>query len=326
MSTANELLEPETTSSTAVVSVSREGASTITLLEPVEEIHDEIDLTIAAPPLTRVATIDLSGFGTTIELGTTSRNGELLRLSLGDRSVHLLDASHPFIGDIVAMEIDAVSAGRDRAEFDAWLTDLTGVTFAVVADAPIEMPLTLKSIRSMARITSHPRCDRGLRELATLLGRNPEDVINDFRERSGFADLHGLVDLTTLSIAPAGATSARQYAVELGNLIDAVGTVLMVMAGRGLATVLTTSIERIEQRWLLGAGWPLADGLDGDLAEVLLGSRSRAGRAIPSWLRMHGLWGSVAAQRTPSMANVASHLHRNRIDLGSCIPRARTGR
>jgi hypothetical protein len=183
--------------------------------------------------------------------------------------------------------------------------------------------LSIDDVRSLARITGQPAADRPLRELAMLLGRHPEDSINDFRDRTGFHDLAGLVDLTTLSVNMSTSMSAKQYSSELGLLIDAVTTVIMVMAGQGEVSVITTSLEPVEHRWMVEAGWPLAETLDNDLAEIIRGTRSRAGRSVPSWVRAHGLWGAVASQRTVSMTNVATHLHRNRLDLGACIPRGR---
>lgn len=287
---------------------------------------ETIDLTGLDTPMTRVATIDLSAFGPALELATSGEDGERFRLSLGARSVHVIDAWHPLASMLVALEVSAVANIDETSQFEAWLQDLTGAVFAVVAQTPVNEPLTIDAVLSLARLTVHPRCDRGLREHARLLGRNPEDIINHFRERSGLANLDGLVDVTTFAVAPAASNSARQYSEELGVLIDAVATVLLVMAGRAEANVVTTSLARNEQRWLFEAGWPLADCLDTELAEVLLGTRSRAGRSIPAWFRLHGLWGAVASQRTVSLGNVAAHLHGNRIELGSCIPRTRNPR
>ena len=242
---------------------------------------------------------------------------------MGARTIHVLDASHRLIAALVEREIAAVSVGRNAAEFTAWLSATTGVHFVVVSTDNAAEMLSLDHVRSLARLVGQPAADLALRELATLLGRHPEDTINDFRERTGFSDLAGLVDLRTLTVASTQAISAEEYSSELGLLIDAVTTVAMVMAGQGQVSVITTSLEPIEHRWLIEAGWPLAETLDNDLAEILRGSRSRAGRSVPAWVRAHGLWGAVASQRTVSMTNVATHLHRNRLDLGACIPRGR---
>lgn len=271
----------------------------------------------------RTATIDLSGVGAAIQLGDGAEPGEVLRLTMGLRTVHVVDLSHRLVPALFEREIAAVSVGRDEAEFTAWLRDTPGANFVVVSTASAVELLSLDNVRSLARLVRQPTADHALRELATLLGRHPEDMINDFRERTGFSDLAGLVDLRTLSVTSPHAISAKEYSSELGLLIDAVTTVVMVMAGRGEVSVITTSLEPIEQRWMIEAGWPLAETLDNDLAEILRGSRSRAGRSVPSWVRAHGLWGAVASQRTVSMTNVATHLHRNRLDLGACIPRGR---
>lgn len=276
--------------------------------------------------LGRVATIDLSAFGAPLELEPSPNDGELFRLAMGSRSLHVINNAHIAASLLVEMEIAAAANGGAVGEFETWLADSTGALFAVIVETGTDLPLHVDQVCSFARLTADPRCDRGLRELAILLGRNPEDIINDFRERSGLSSLDGLVDVTTFTVAPVASLSARQYAEELGFLIDGVATALMVMAGRGEASVVTTSLARNEQRWLFEAGWPLADCLDADLAEVLLGNRSRAGRSIPSWFRLHGLWGAVASQRTMSLGNVTTHLHRNRIDLGSCIPHSRNAR
>jgi hypothetical protein len=270
----------------------------------------------------RTATIDLSGVGAAIQLGGGSEPGELMRLSFGDRTVHVMNGHHRLMTELVAAEVEAVGIGHNSAEFAAWLGDVAGVNFVVVSGGTDEH-LAMDNVRSLARLTRQPGADRSLRELATLLGRHPEDMINDFRERTGFQDLAGLVDLTTLSVPTGTALSAKEYSSELGLLIDAVTTVLMIMAGQGDVSVITTSLEPIEQRWMIEAGWPLGETLDNDLAEIIRGSRSRAGRSVPGWVRAHGLWGAVASQRTVSMANVATHLHRNRLDLGACIPRGR---
>lgn len=297
------------------------ATTTATAIRPAD--INTIDLTTDSAPRTRVATIDLSAFGAPLELAPSGTDGELFRLAMGTRSIHVVDATHTLIPALFEIEVDAVANGRDVGEFHAWLADTEGAFFAVIAETSRDAMLVLSEVRSFARLTLHPRCDRGLRELGRLLGRHPEDIINDFRDRSGLANLDGLIDVTTFTIAPQASRSVRQYAEELGFLIDGVATALMVMAGRGEACVVTTSLARAEQRWLFEAGWPLADCLDADLAEVLLGSRSRAGRSIPAWFRLHGLWGAVASQRTISLGNVATHLHRNRIELGSCIPRTR---
>ena len=272
---------------------------------------------------TRVATIDLSGLGPAITLGGGAIPAERIRLHLGTRTAHLITSIHPLIDEIAAIELTGVSAVGDSEEFARWLGDLTDVQFVVVAESGEHDDLDIAKVRSIARLSMGIRRDHALRELAVLLGRHPEDVINDFRQRSGFGDLSGLIDVTTLSVNTLTVRSAREYSTELGLLIDALGTMLMVLSGRGEASVLTTSLEPVEQRWLVEAGWPLANGLDADLAEILRGSRSRAGRSIPAWVRSHGLWGAVVGQRTVSMANVAAHLHRNRLDLGACIPKSR---
>ncbi len=272
---------------------------------------------------TRVATIDLSGLGPSITLGDGATSAERIRLQLGTRSAHLITSIHPLIDEIAAIEFTGVSALGEPEEFEAWLSDLTDVQFVVVAESGEHDGLAIANVRSVARLSTGIRRDHALRELALLLGRHPEDVINDFRQRSGFSDLSGLIDITTLSVNTLAVRSAREYSTELGLLIDALGTMMMILSGRGEASVLTTSLEPVEQRWLVEAGWPLANGLDSDLAEILRGSRSRAGRSIPAWVRSHGLWGAVVGQRTVSMANVAAHLHRNRLDLGACIPKSR---
>jgi hypothetical protein len=272
---------------------------------------------------TRVATIDLSGLGPSITLGDGATSAERIRLQLGTRTAHLITSIHPLIDEIAAIELTGVSALGDPDEFEAWLSDLTDVQFVVVAESGEHDELAIANVRSVARLSTGIRRDHALRELALLLGRHPEDVINDFRQRSGFSDLSGLIDITTLSVNTLVVRSAREYSTELGLLIDALGTMMMILSGRGEASVLTTSLEPVEQRWLVEAGWPLANGLDSDLAEILRGSRSRAGRSIPAWVRSHGLWGAVVGQRTVSMANVAAHLHRNRLDLGACIPKSR---
>ncbi len=272
---------------------------------------------------TRVATIDLSGLGPSISLGDGATSAERIRLQLGARTAHLITSMHPLIDKIAAIELTGVSALGDSDEFAAWLGDLTDVQFVVVADSGEHDELAITDVRSVARLSTGIRRDHALRELALLLGRHPEDVINDFRQRSGFNDLSGLIDITTLTVNTLVVRSAREYSTELGLLIDALGTMMMILSGRGEAAVLTTSLEPVEQRWLVEAGWPLANGLDSDLAEILRGSRSRAGRSIPAWVRSHGLWGAVVGQRTVSMANVAAHLHRNRLDLGACIPKSR---
>jgi hypothetical protein len=283
------------------------------------ELRDPVD----DPNRVRTATIDLSGVGASIQLGGGSETGEVMRLSLGTRTVHVVNAQHRLAANLLVAEINAVGAGQNAAEFAAWLRNAAGVQFIVLSEGPAAEALSMDDVRSMARLTRQPAADRSLRELATLLGRHPEDLINDFRERTGFHDLAGLVDLTTLSVNMMGTMSAKQYSSELGLLIDAVTTVLMVMAGQGEVSVITTSLEPVEQRWMIEAGWPLAETLDNDLAEIIRGSRSRAGRSVPAWVRAHGLWGAVASQRTVSMTNVATHLHRNRLDLGACIPRGR---
>lgn len=300
------------------------ATATATVIRPAD--GGTIDLTQDTAPRTRVATIDLSAFGAPLELAPSGTDGELFRLALGTRSIHVVDASHALVPALFEIEVDAAANGRNVGEFHSWLADTAGAVFAVIAETSRDEVLLLSEVRSFARFTLHPRCDRGLRDLGRLLGRNPEDIINDFRDRSGLANLDGLVDVTTFTVAPQASRSVRQYAEELGFLIDGAATALMVMAGRGEASVVTTSLARTEQRWLFEAGWPLAECLDADLAEVLLGSRSRAGRSIPAWFRLHGLWGAVASQRTISLGNVATHLHRNRIELGSCIPRTRGSR
>lgn len=272
---------------------------------------------------TRVATIDLSGLGPSITLGDGATAAERIRLQLGTRTAHLITSIHPLIDQITAIELTGVSAVGDSEEFAHWLGDLADVQFVVVAESGEHDDLDIENVRSVARLSMGIRRDHALRELALLLGRHPEDVINDFRQRSGFSDLSGLVDVTTLSVNTLVVRSAREYSSELGLLIDALGTMMMILSGRGEASVLTTSLEPVEQRWLVEAGWPLANGLDSDLAEILRGSRSRAGRSIPAWVRSHKLWGAVVGQRTVSMANVAAHLHRNRLDLGACIPKKR---
>ncbi len=275
------------------------------------------------PSRVRTATIDLSGVGAAIQLGAGAEPGEVLRLAMGARTIHVVNASHRLVEALVERETAAVSVGRDATEFNAWLGDTTGVHFVVISTDNTAEILSLDNVRSLARLVRQPTADHALRELAMLLGRHPEDMINDFRERTGFSDLAGLVDLRTLTVTSTQAISAKEYSSELGLLIDAVTTVMMVMAGQGEVSVITTSLEPIEQRWLIEAGWPLAETLDNDLAEILRGSRSRAGRSVPAWVRAHGLWGAVASQRTVSMTNVATHLHRNRLDLGACIPRGR---
>ena len=274
-------------------------------------------------PRTRVATIDLSGFGPAINLGDAATAHERIRLQLGTRTAHLITRVHPLIDEITAIELTAVSAVGHAEEFAQWLDDLTDVQFVVVAESGERDDLEIANVRSVARLSMGIQRDHALRELSVLLGRHPEDVINDFRQRSGFSDLSGLIDVTTLCVNTLAVRSAREYSMELGLLIDALGTMMMILSGRGEASVVTTSLEPVEQRWLVEAGWPLANGLDSDLAEILRGSRSRAGRSIPAWVRSHGLWGAVVGQRTVSMANVAAHLHRNRLDLGACIPKSR---
>ncbi len=273
---------------------------------------------------TRVATIDLSGLGPAITLGDGATSAERIRLQLGTRTAHLITSIHPLVDEIAAIELTGVSAVGDSEAFAHWLGDLTDVQFVVVAESGEHDDLEIANVRGVARLSMGIRRDHALRELALLLGRHPEDVINDFRQRSGFSDLSGLIDETTLSVNTLAVRSAREYSMELGLLIDALGTMLMILSGRGEASVLTTSLETVEQRWLVEAGWPLANGLDSDLAEILRGSRSRAGRSIPAWVRSHGLWGAVVGQRTVSMANIAAHLHRNRLDLGACIPKSRS--
>ena len=272
---------------------------------------------------TRVATIDLSGLGPSITLGDGATTAERVRLQLGSRTAHLITSIHPLVRDVAAIELASVSAVGESDEFSRWLEDLTDVQFLVVAESGNHEDLTVDSIRGVARLSMGVRRDHALRELAVLLGRHPEDVINDFRQRTGFQDLSSLIDVTTLCVNTATVRSARQYSMELGLLIDALGTMMMILSGRGEVSVLTTSLEPVEHRWLVEAGWPLANGLDSDLAEILRGSRTRAGRSVPAWVRAHGLWGAVVGQRTVSMANVAAHLHRNRLDLGSCIPKGR---
>ena len=272
---------------------------------------------------TRFATIDLSGLGPSITLGDGATSAERIRLQLGTRTAHLITSIHPLVEEIAMIELNGVSAVGHSEEFAQWLGDLTDVQFVVVAESGEHDDLDITNVRGVARLSMGIRRDHALRELALLLGRHPEDVINDFRQRSGFNDLSGLIDVTTLSVNTLVVRSAREYSNELGLLIDALGTMMMILSGRGEAAVLTTSLEPVEQRWLVEAGWPLANGLDSDLAEILRGSRSRAGRSIPAWVRSHGLWGAVVGQRTVSMANVAAHLHRNRLDLGACIPKSR---
>jgi hypothetical protein len=286
-------------------------------------VDSERTATVDPTGLTRVAMIDLSSLGATLELNASTRSERPIVLALGRRTAHVIDAHHPLVPQLVVLEAEAVAVRGDRVEFDAWLADTEGAVFVVLTSSP---DLTIETVVSLSRLTMHPRCDRGLRELARLLGRNPEDVINDFRERTSFDDLRSLVDLRTLAVPPAAAPSARAYAEELGALIDAVATVLLVMAGRGDAGVVTVSLDEMEKRWLDDAGWPLGECLDAALADVLRGTRSRAGRSIPGWFRLHGLWGAVAAQRTVSLSNAAFHLHHNHIDLGTCIPRTRSGR
>lgn len=284
---------------------------------------DEQTTSEKSGPRTRIATIDLSGIGPSITLGDGSTSAERIRLQLGTRTAHLITSMHPLIERIAAIELTGVSAVGHSEEFAQWLGDLTDVQFVVVAASGEHDDLDIANVRSVARLSMGTRRDLALRELALLLGRHPEDVINDFRQRCGFSDLSGLIDVTTLSVNTLMVRSAREYSAELGLLIDALGTMMMILSGRGEASILTTSLESVEQRWLVEAGWPLANGLDSDLAEILRGSRSRAGRSIPAWVRSHGLWGAVVGQRTVSMANVAAHLHRNRLDLGACIPKGR---
>lgn len=304
------MTEPETMAATTAANAAGTG---LELRDPVND-----------PNRVRTATIDLSGVGASIQLGGGGEPGEVMRLALGQRTVHVVNSEHRLMAELVSAEVTAVALGRNTDEFAAWLGETTGAQFVVLSDGPNAEMRSMNDVRSMARLTRQPVADRSLRELATLLGRHPEDTINDFRERTGFHDLVDLVDLTTLSVNLAATMSAKQYSSELGLLIDAVTTVLMVMAGQGEVSVITTSLEPVEQRWMMEAGWPLAETLDNDLAEIIRGTRTRAGRSVPAWVRAHGLWGAVASQRTVSMTNVATHLHRNRLDLGACIPRGRT--
>ncbi len=297
----------------------RDGSSSRDDPMAIDEPADETP----SGPRTRVATIDLSGLGAAITLGDGATTAERIRLQLGTRTAHLITGFHPLVDEIAAIELTSVSAVGDADEFSRWLANLTDVQFLVVAEAAEHEELEIGNVRSVARLSMGIRRDHALRELALLLGRHPEDVVNDFRERSGFHDLSGLIDVTTMCVNTLAVHSAREYSMELGLLIDALGTMMMILSGRGEASVLTTSLESVEQRWLVEAGWPLASGLDSDLAEILRGSRSRAGRSIPAWVRSHGLWGAVVGQRTVSMGNVAAHLHRNRLDLGACIPKSR---
>lgn len=296
--------------------------------EPAVEANDASAVVDAVTPhrttqRTRTATIDLSGYGAAITLGDGATSSERIRLQLGSRTAHLITSIHPLVDEIAAIELTSVSAVGNAEEFAQWLGDLTDVQFLVVTDAAEHEDLAIANVRGVARLSMGIRRDHALRELAQLLGRHPEDIINDFRQRTGFQDLGGLIDVTTLCVNTLNVRSAREYSMELGLLIDALGTMVMILSGRGEASVVTTSLEPVEQRWLVEAGWPLAAGLDADLAEILRGSRSRAGRSVPAWVRAHGLWGAAVGQRTVSMANVAAHLHRNRVDLGACIPRGR---